>query len=126
MAATNKGVTYPTSNDNIAPLETHFATLADTADRAGALTGAEGFTGPSATGGVVTVQVDWNTDLGITLETTPKVVCTVEGISTSSSYVATVVGPTLTTGFTARVYRLNGSGADSNLKLVWFASDYSA
>lgn len=31
---TSKGITYPTSGDNIAPLETHFATLATTTDAA--------------------------------------------------------------------------------------------
>jgi hypothetical protein len=122
MAVTNKGVIYPTSDENIAPLETHFADLADSADRAGALTGTQVFTGPSATGGVQTVTVSF----GKTLKAIPKVTCTVEGLSGSSFYAAMVVGPTSTTGFTARVYRLSGSGADSNLKLVWFASDYSA
>lgn len=122
MPNTVKGVYYPSSSDNIAPLETHLAQIAQTADKVGALTGSEGFTGPAATGEVVTVTVSF----GNTLATAPKVVCTVEGISTSSNYVATVVGPTLTTGFTARVYRLSGSGADSSLKLIWFASDYAA
>jgi hypothetical protein len=122
MELTTKGVSYPSSDDNIAPLESHFAALAQTADRAGALTGSQAFTGPGATAGVSTVVVAF----GKTLKTTPKVVCSVEGNSSSSNYVATIVGPTTTTGFTARVYRLSGSGADSNLKLIWFASDYSA
>jgi hypothetical protein len=122
METTVKGVAYPSSSDNIAPLESHFAALAQTADKAGALTGSQSFTGPSATGGTVNVVVSF----GKTLSSAAKVVCSVEGISSSSSYVAMVVGPTSTTGFTARVYRLSGSGADSNLKLTWFASDYTS
>jgi hypothetical protein len=34
MASTDKGIVYPTSGDNIAPLETHFASLAQSADDA--------------------------------------------------------------------------------------------
>jgi hypothetical protein len=32
-----------------------------------------------------------------------------------------IVGSPTTTGFTAIAYRLNGSGANSGLKLVWHA-----
>jgi len=122
MTTTTKGISYPTSSDNIAPLESHFAALAATADRAAALTGSEGFTGHASTGSAVNVAVTF----GVILAAVPKVVCTIEGSGSSSSYIATVVGPTTTTGFTAKVYRLDGSGADTSLKLIWFASDYAA
>ena len=57
MAITNKGVYYPTSSDQITPLETVLANIADTADNVGSITGQQLFTGPSATGGTVTVAV---------------------------------------------------------------------
>ena len=117
---TAKGITYPTSEDNIAPLETHLATLASTADKAGALSGRNGFTGPDATGSTVNVNVVFDT----TLATAPTVVCNVKAGAASSSYIATIVD-TSTTGFNAKVYRLNGSGADATLVLHWMASNYS-
>lgn len=117
---TAKGVTYPTSEDNIAPLETHLATLAETADKAGAIGGRDSFVGPDATGSTVNVNVVFDT----TLATAPTVVCSVKSGASASSYIATIVD-TSTTGFNARVYRLNGSGADSSLVLHWIASNYS-
>lgn len=120
MATTTKGVFYPTSSDNIAPLETHLANIAQGADSVGVLAGQEGFVGPDATGSTAGVSVAF----GVTLDSAPTVTCTVEAGAAASSYIATVT-ETTTTGFTAKVYRLNGSGADSTLKLHWMASDYS-
>jgi hypothetical protein len=122
MAITNKGVTYPTSSDNIAPLETHFANLANTADNIGALAGSESFTGPASTGGYVDVPVSFND----ALSAAPFVIAVVQGGSTASPYSATILGTPTTSAFTARVHRLAGSTAETNLKLVWMASTYSA
>lgn len=122
MAITNKGVIYPTSSDNIAPLETHFANLANTADNVGVVSGATTFTGPSATGSTVDVAVSFD-DI---LPSVPNLVLTVQGGSTASPYSATILGAPTTTGFTARIFRLAGSTAEANLKLVWMASTYSA
>lgn len=119
MASTTKGVSYPTSSDNIAPLETHFANLAEDADNVGVLSGTEQFVGPSATGSTVGVNVVF----GETLKKAPVVALTVQAGAAASSYIATVVS-TDVDGFSAKVYRLNGSGADSNLFLHWMASDY--
>lgn len=119
MAITPKGITYPTSSDNIAPLETHFANLADKADNAGIIAGKQSFTGPSATGGTVDVTVTQS------FSSAPHVVASVQGPTGSSAYSVTILGDPTTSGFVARVYRLNGSTAQS-LKLVWHASTYTA
>ena len=121
MAITNKGVIYPTSSDNIAPLETHFANLANTADNVGVMAGSATFTGPATTGATVDVAVSF----GDTLSSAPLVTLTVQGSSTSSPYSATILGAPTTTGFTARIFRLSGSTAQTNLKLVWHASTYA-
>ena len=121
MANTTKGITYPTSSDSIAPLETHFANLADSADNAGVISGSFGFTGPSDTTTPVNIFVSY----GVTLSGTPVVVCNVRGGSGASGYVATISGAPGTTGFTARVHRLSGTGADSSLYIDWMASDYN-
>lgn len=119
--STTKGVTYPTSSDNLAPLESHFATLASTADNAGVVSGSELFTGPADTSSPVNVVVNY----GVTLSGTPVVVCNVRGGASASGYVATISGTPGTTSFTARVHRLSGTGADSSLYIDWIASDYS-
>lgn len=118
MAATSKNVYYPTSSDNIAPLETHFANLANSADNIGIVSGTTAFTGPSATGGTVTVNVTFAT----ALSAAPKVIASVRG--GASSYVANVSGTPTTTGFSVTVYKLNNATAES-LNLDWFASTYA-
>ncbi len=119
MESTEKGIAYPSSTDNIAPLESHFAALAQTADNAGVISGREQFVGPSATGSTVGVNVEFDYPLAAV----PQVALTVQAGAAASSYIATIVS-TDETGFAAKVYRLNGSGADSNLFLHWIASDY--
>jgi hypothetical protein len=117
---TAKGVVYPTQSDNIAPLETHLQNIAEGADQVGILSGLEGFTGPDATGGTVSVSVTFS----YALAAAPVVTGTVKAGAGASSYIITIVD-TSTTGFNAKAYRLNGSGADSTLVLHWMASDYN-
>jgi len=120
---TTKGVTYPTSSDNIAPLESHLQTIAEGADSVGILSGTYSVAGgdvPQNTGDSNNVVINF----GATMDSAPKVTCTVEGISSSSNYSVMVVGPTTTTSFTAKIYRLSGSGADT-IKIIWHASDLS-
>jgi len=119
---TPKGISYPTSGDNIAPLETHFANLATTADNLGVVSGVQTFNGPSATGGTVDVVVTY----GQTFPIAPQVTATVEGHATSSVYASTVLGAPTTTGFTIRVFRCNGSTVENGLKVMWLASTYIA
>lgn len=120
MAITNKGVIYPTSSDSIAPLETHFAALASSADNAGIVSGAFAFTGPASTGATVDVTVTYTT-----LGSAPKVTATVQGGASASVYAVTILGAPTATQFIARVYRLNGTTAETDLKLVWHASTYA-
>jgi hypothetical protein len=127
MATTTRGIAYPTSGDSIAPLETHFASLASTADAAmddlvteiglSPVAGLESFTGPAATGGTVDVPVTFLTPF----TTAPTVVLSVEGSASMSPYVAYVYGTPSISGFTARVYRLAGSTAETNLFIHWMA-----
>lgn len=122
MAITNKGVIYPTSGDNIAPLETHFQNLATSADKVGVVAGSFAFTGPTTTGAIADVNVTY----GQTLSSAPFVVANVQGGTAPSSYAVTIVGEPTTTGFKARVYKLNGSSAETDLKIAWHASTYTA
>jgi hypothetical protein len=122
MANTTKGVTYPTSSDNIAPLETHFENLALSADNAGIVSGSYSFAGPSDTTTPVNIFVAY----GATLTGTPVVTANVRGGAGASGYVITISGEPLTTGFTARVHRISGSGQDSSLFIDWQASNYVA
>ena len=121
MAATFKGVTYPTSSDNIAPLETHFQNLAEKADAAGVWVERKLFTGPSATGSTVDVTVLFST----AFPSAPKVSAVVEGGSGMSVYAVSIAGAPTTTGFVARVFRCNGSTAETDLQLVWSASTFA-
>lgn len=118
---TTKGISYPTSSDAIAPLESHFAALATSADNAGVVSGSQLFTGPSNNTAPVNIYVSY----GVTLGTQPVVVCNIRGGASASGYVATISGAPTSTGFTARVHRLSGTGADSSLYIDWIASDYS-
>lgn len=118
MATTTKGIVYPTSSDSIAPLETHFSALASSVNTV--LTRASGelqFTGPGSTDGIQSVSVSFPT----AFTTAPKVTATVQTTDALTGYAVNIVGAPTTTGFTAMVYRLNGSGANSGLKLVWHA-----
>jgi hypothetical protein len=117
--STNKGITYPTSGDNIAPLETHFANLADKADNVGVVSGIQTFTGPTATATPVTVTVTFP----FTLSSAPNIVLTVSGSAGAKAYVATVFSNPTTTGFVAKIHCLASTTAES-LKLNWFASTY--
>lgn len=121
MASTFKGVTYPTSSDNIAPLETHFQNLAEKADAVGIFSAKQLFTGPSATGSTVDIAVVFAS----VFPSAPKITATVEGGTGMSVYAVSIAGAPTTTGFTARVFRCNGTTAENDLQLVWNASTYA-
>jgi hypothetical protein len=140
MAQTAKGITYPTSGDNIAPLETHFASLAETADTAIGVvqaavdtvqdnidalefavgkvpqTGAFTFTGPTSTSTPVNVTV---TLPGGYFSIAPTVVGTVAGSSSASAYFP-VLHSITASQFQARVWRTTGTASES-LTLQWIA-----
>lgn len=119
MATTKKGITYPTSSDNIAPLETHFANLANTADNAGAFSGQYEFTGPATVGATTTVTVTFP----VPQTTVPKVIAAVAMSPSASAYIANIYSVT-ETQFTAKVYKVSGASAET-LKLTWIASTYA-
>jgi hypothetical protein len=120
MATTYKGVIYPTSSDNIAPLETHFANLANSADNIGVIAGRQSFTGPSATGNTMDVEVTYSRIVPMY----SKVFAMVEGPANSSCYAVTILGDPTINGFKARVLKLNGTTAEA-LKLAWITSSYT-
>lgn len=127
MATTTNGIIYPTSSDNIAPLETHFANLANSADTAIAavealidtptVAGSTPFTGPAYSSSTVSVPVTFTAPLA----SPPVVVAVVQGSGSASTYVATIVGAPTINGFTAKVWRVDGSTAETDLKLNWIA-----
>jgi predicted phage tail protein len=119
---TPKNISYPTSGDSIAPLETHFQNLAESADNVGVISGVQTFNGPAATGGTVDVVVTFAQAFPIA----PQITATVEGHATSSVYASTVLGTPSTTGFTIRVFRCNGTAVENGLKVMWLASTYIA
>lgn len=126
MATTSKGIVYPTSSDNIAPLETHFANLANSVDTAlgtvsgsipaSVVAGATSFTGPAAAGASVSVTVTFPS----TFASIPKVVATVQGAGGVTPHVVTIAGSPSTGGFSATVYKIAGTTAES-LVLNWMA-----
>jgi hypothetical protein len=122
MPTTNKGIYYPSSSDQIAPLQTILGNIAQTADNVGIITGEQGFTGPATTGGVLTVNVSFAAPLA----SVPKIFTTVRGGTGASVYAVTILGDPTVNGFSARVFRCNGSTAETNLKLTWAASTYAA
>lgn len=122
MATTSKGIYYPTSSDNIAPLESHFSTLASSVDAALSKI-ASGktatFTGPDTSGNSVS-QI--GISFGQTFATAPSVVATlVGGSSAVAGYTVVTYGVT-TTSFSAKVYRTSATGsAETGLSIHWIA-----
>jgi hypothetical protein len=123
MASTSRGIVYPTSGDNIAPLETHFASLANSVDEAivdavGVVpqSGSNTFTGPTSTTTPVDVTVTLPVDY---FSEPPVVVASVAGSSTASAYFA-VIHSITAVQFRARVWRTTGTTAES-LTLQWIA-----
>jgi hypothetical protein len=137
---TTRGITYPTSGDNIAPLETHFSALAGTADDAIGVveelaedieasvqalrddignipqTGAFTFTGPTSTTTPVNVTVTLPPGY---FSTAPTVVATVAGTSSASAYFP-VLHSITASQFQARIWRTTGTTGES-LTLQWIA-----
>jgi len=121
MPMTSKGIYYPSSSDQITPLQTILGNIASTADNVGMLTGEHTFTGPNATGETVNVTVSFASPLA----SAPKIFLTVRGGTGASVYAATVLGEPTVNGFVAKVFRCNGSTAETDLKLTWAASTYA-
>jgi hypothetical protein len=140
MASTDKGIVYPTSGDNIAPLETHFASLAQSADDAidevqtlaeevetsvqalrddiGYIpqVGSFAFTGPSSSSTPAAVTITLPSGY---FDTAPTVVATVSGINTSNAYFP-VLHSITASQFQVRVWTTNATAGES-LTLQWIA-----
>lgn len=122
MATTTRGIAYPTSSDNIAPLETHFAALASSVDtalsREVAGTTAT-FSAPLTVGGTTTQSVTFDTPT--TFTSTPTMVGNVSGGSSAISAYAVSFYSVSVDGFSAKITRLTETSADTTLKLNWIA-----
>jgi hypothetical protein len=140
MASTDKGIVYPTSGDNIAPLETHFASLAESVDEAilvlegdieqnsedietlrddiGTIlkSGSFAFTSPTSTATPVNITVTLPSGH---FASAPTVIATVSGLSTSGPYFP-VIHSVTGSQFQARVWRMSGTTSES-LTLNWIA-----
>nr|DAW17419.1 MAG TPA: hypothetical protein [Caudoviricetes sp.] len=122
MATTAKGIYYPTSSDNIAPLETHFSTLASSVNTALTKIAAgktSTFTGPAT---VNTSVSQLSIPFGQTFSTIPTVTASlVGGSSAVLSYTVVIYGIT-TTNFNVKVYRSSPTGtAETGLSVHWQA-----
>ena len=115
MATTTKGIYYPTASDPVAPLQTVFANLAQSVDAELPLSGSHSFSFTAAAGSSQNVSPTF----GSTLAAAPqRIQLTVRGAGGFASTVTT----SSTTGFTANVHRLNGTGTQS-INLVWTVMD---
>lgn len=121
MANTTKGVTYPTSGDNIAPLETHFENLADTADNVGVVSGVVTVTGPTAAATAATVTVTFPFEL----DSVPNITATIGGSAGSYPYLVTVYSTPTATQFVAKIHCFSTIPSAETLKLYWMASTYA-
>jgi hypothetical protein len=121
MAVTKKGIDYPTSSDNIAPLETWLSGLANGADKVGIVSGSQSFSGPTAADTPVTVTITFPTGV---FTTAPKVIVAVEGSASATPYIANVYGTTTATTCVVKVNRISGTTGET-LTLTWFASTYA-
>mgnify|MGYP007100047022 CR=1 FL=1 len=140
MASTTKGIVYPTSGDNIAPLETHFASLAQSVDDAIVVvddvvadidtdlqafkassgkipqTGSFAFTGPSSSATPVNLTITLPSGY---FDSAPVVVATVSGTNSSNAYFP-VLHSITSSQFQVRVWTTNATVAQS-LTLQWIA-----
>lgn len=111
MATTSKGIYYPTATTAVAPLESVFADMASSIDTALPLSGTYPFSFTAAAGSSQSVSPTF----GVTLGAAPqRIQLTVRG---TGGFAATVTSST-TTGFTANVHRLSGTGTVT-INLVW-------
>jgi hypothetical protein len=138
---TTRGITYPTSGDSIAPLESHFALIAESTDTAIGVTEGlindvdsdlqafklevglapqggvfGGFSGPTSTS--VPVNITVNLPSGY-FSSAPIVTATVAGATTAAGYFA-VLHSVTSSQFQARIWRMSGTAGET-LTLNWIA-----
>ena len=119
MATTINGIYYPTSSDNIAPLESVFTTLADSVDAA-----VKKIESGKSTAFTVGTTVGNSNTVAITFASAfasaPSIVGSVEMTATGSAYSVSFHGAS-TAGCTAKVTRVAGTSDDGNLFVNWIA-----
>lgn len=116
---TTRGIAYPESSDNIAPLETWFHGMATSIDDALAKSQSgktSALTIAAPVGNSTTSAITFPT----AFTTVPNIVGSVSSTSTGSAYVVTFFNVS-TTGCTAKVTRVYGTTNDGNLFVNWIA-----
>jgi hypothetical protein len=121
MATTSKGIYYPTSGDNIAPLETHFSGLASSVNDA--LSKIQAGKSPTFTGpGAVDTSISPSPIVfPEEFSTIPSVNAIVVGGSSAVNGYTVVVHGVSTTQFTAKVFKTSGTATETGLSLNWTA-----
>lgn len=128
MATTAKGIIYPTSSDSIAPLETHFANLANSADLAitnaipaevDLQQGSHSSTGPSAVSSWGAAQT---VTFGSSFTSVPAVSVSVQTGTNTNAYLVQLIGTPTINGFTYRVYKVAGTASSETLFVNWIAN----
>lgn len=121
MATTPRGIYFPTSSDNIAPLETHFSGLASSVDTALSKIQAGKsvtFAGPGAVGTSMSPSaIVFDEEFSAI----PSVSVTVAGASSAVNGYSVVIHGVSTTQFTAKVFKVAGTTEETGLSLQWIA-----
>jgi hypothetical protein len=126
MAITTNGIYYPTSGDNIAPLEGIFATMATSVDTAiaGVKTAAKivasGQTAAITVGTSVGNSATASISFGSAFTAAPTITGSLQMTATGSAYAISFFDVT-STGCTVKVSRVNGTTNDGNLFINWIA-----
>ena len=119
MATTTRGIAYPTSSDNIAPLESHFSLLAGSVDEALA-NSKSGSTGTFTLGTTVGTATTVTITFPVAFATIPTITGTVQTAISGAAYVVNFFNVTAS-GATAKVTRVFGTSNDGNLRVNWMA-----
>jgi hypothetical protein len=119
MATTTNGIYYPTSGDNIAPLESVFATMATSVDAAVKRIQSgrsSSFTVGTTVGNSNTVAITFSP----AFSAAPFISGSVQMTASGSAYSVSFFGVT-GAGCTAKITRVSGTSSDGNLFVNWIA-----
>ena len=119
MATTTRGIYYPTSSDNIAPLESHFSLLAGSVDDTLAKS-KSGSTSTFTLGTTVGTATTITITFPAAFATIPVITGSVQTAISGAAYVVNFFNVTAT-GATAKVTRVFGTSNDGNLRVNWMA-----
>ena len=119
MATTTRGIYYPTSSDNIAPLESHFSLLAGSVDEAMAKS-KSGSTAEFTLGTTVGTATTLTITFPAAFASIPTITGSVQTAISGSAYVVNFFNVSAS-GATAKVTRVFGTSDDGNLQVNWMA-----